>query len=103
MILSVTILIIGSAICGWAINGAMLIAGRAIQGFGGGGITLLMELIVCDMVPLRERSKFMGIILGSITVGTGIGLFIGGIFVQGTSWRVSSNLHIPFRSSSMTK
>lgn len=88
MILSVTILIIGSAICGWAVNGAMLIAGRALQGLGGGGISLLVELIVCDLVPLRDRSKFLGIILGSITVGTAVGPFIGGIIVQGTSWRV---------------
>jgi MFS family permease len=88
MIISVAVLITGSAICGWAVNGAMLIAGRAIQGFGGGGVNLLTEVIICDLVPLRERSKFLGIILASITVGTAVGPFLGGVIVQGTSWRV---------------
>lgn len=60
MISSVVLLLVGSAICGWATNGTILIAGRAIQGLGGGGINMLVELIVCDLVPVRERSKFMG-------------------------------------------
>ncbi|CZR58356.1 related to putative multidrug transporter Mfs1.1 (major facilitator family protein) [Phialocephala subalpina] len=95
MICSVVLLIIGSAICGWATNGAMLIAGRAIQGFGGGGINMLVELITCDLVPLRERSKFMGIIMGTFTVGTAVGPIVGGIIVQGGSWRWVFWLNLP--------
>lgn len=90
MISSVVLLIVGSAICGWAKNGHTLIAGRTIQGIGGGGINLLVELIICDLVPLRERSKFMGIIMATFTVGTAIGPIIGGIIAQSSSWRVSS-------------
>jgi len=50
----------------------------------------LVELVVCDVVPLRERSKFMAIILGVFTVGTAIGPFLGGLIVQSSNWRVSS-------------
>lgn len=94
MISSVVLLIIGSAVCGWATNGAVLIAGRAVQGIGGGGINLLVEVIVCDLVPLRERSKFMGIILGVLTVGTAVGLILGGLIVQGGERRVSPSILI---------
>jgi MFS family permease len=91
MIFSVILLIIGSAICGWATNGAMLIGGRAVQGFGAGGINMLIELIICDLVPLRERSKFMGFILGTFSIGTSIGPFLGGVIAQSKGWRVSSS------------
>ncbi|CZR62344.1 related to putative multidrug transporter Mfs1.1 (major facilitator family protein) [Phialocephala subalpina] len=79
MICSVIILIIGSAIYGWATNGAILIAGRTIQGIGSGGASMLVELIIYDLVPLHERSKSMRIIMGTFTIGTAVGPFLGGI------------------------
>jgi MFS family permease len=93
MISSVVVLMIGSAICGWATNGAMLIAGRAVQGIGGGGINMLIELIICDLVPLRERSKFMGMILSTFSIGTTVGPFLGGVIAQ-KAWRVSSTVFL---------
>ncbi len=95
MILSVVILITGSAICGWATNGAMLIAGRAVQGVGGGAMNMLVELIICDLVPLRERAKFLGVILGTFAIGTAIGPFLGGVIAQSKAWRVSSSTTNP--------
>ncbi len=89
MIGSVVLLMIGSAVAGWANSAGMLIAGRALQGVGAGGCNMLIELIICDLVPLRERSKFLGIILGNFTVGTAIGPFLGGVIAQSKGWRVS--------------
>lgn len=60
MIGSVVLLMIGSAIAGWATSPGMLISGRAVQGLGSGGVTMLIDLIICDLVPLRERGKFLG-------------------------------------------
>lgn len=40
----------------------MLVASRAIQGVGGGGLLTLVEVIMTDMVPIAERGAFMGII-----------------------------------------
>ena len=65
---------------------------------------MLIELIICDLVPLRERSKFLGIILGTFTVGTAIGPFLGGVVAQSTDWRVSLfPLLLPFLQVHYTK
>ncbi|KAI1122371.1 MFS general substrate transporter [Nemania abortiva] len=55
---------LGSGISGGATSATMLIAGRAVQGVGGGGIILMIELIVCDLVALRDRGRFTAVILG---------------------------------------
>lgn len=68
------------------------------QGFGGGGITLLIETVVTDLVPLRERGKYMAItLLGSI-LGTAGGPFIGGVIVEHTTWRWIFYLNLPIAS-----
>jgi MFS family permease len=95
MITAVSLLILGSAISGAATSGSMLITGRSVQGIGGGGIGLLIELVVCDLVPLRERSKFMAIVMMTFSLGTSIGPFIGGIIVQKSNWRWVFYLNLP--------
>lgn len=51
----------GSAVCGAAPSLTVLIVGRAVQGLGGGGITALVQIILADLVTLRERGTFNGI------------------------------------------
>ena len=48
---------------------------------------MLVDLIVCDLVPLRKRGSVMGIIFGAVTMGTALGTFIGGVLVETTTWR----------------
>ena len=50
----------GSAICGAAKNMGMLIAGRTVQGLGGGGILSLTTIVISDMVSLEERGLYAG-------------------------------------------
>jgi MFS family permease len=92
----VTIFTIGSAICGAANGGEALIAGRAIQGVGSGGINMITDVIVSDLVPLRERGKLIAIILAVYSVGTPLGPFTGGILVEKTSWRFVFLISLPF-------
>lgn len=87
MIGAVAFFVLGSGISGGAINSAMMVAGRAIQGIGGGGINVLIELIVSDLVPLRERGNFMAMIFAVFSIGTSLGPFVGGALVQHSSWR----------------
>ncbi|OKL60771.1 hypothetical protein UA08_04445 [Talaromyces atroroseus] len=86
---------LGSGICGGADNIAMLIAGRAVQGIGAGGINVLVELIVCDLLPLRERGNYLALIFGLIAIGTALGPLFGGLIVQHTTWRWVFYLNLP--------
>ncbi|KAJ0124362.1 MFS-type transporter YusP [Diaporthe amygdali] len=86
---------VGSAVCGSARNLGALIAGRAIQGAGGGAISILIEINVADLVPLRERPQFMSIVLIAYTVAVCIGPVVGGALAQHASWRWIFYLNLP--------
>ncbi|KAI1324500.1 MFS general substrate transporter [Xylariaceae sp. FL0255] len=66
----VAIFIFGSGLCGGTTSGDMLIAGRAIQGVGSGGIIMAYDIIVSDLVPLRQRGDYVAIILLIYSIGT---------------------------------
>ena len=78
---------VGSAVCGSAPSLGALIAGRAIQGAGSGAISILIEINVADLVPLRERPQVMSIVLLAYTVAACLGPVIGGLFAQRATWR----------------
>lgn len=63
-IAAISFFAVGSAICGPAPNLGVLVFGRAVQGIGSAGLNTMVEVVVADLVPLRERGKFMGIIFG---------------------------------------
>lgn len=95
MIFSVALFALGSGLCGGASSTEMLIAARVIQGLGGGGINVMIEIIVADLVPLRERQRVMGIIFTAFAVGTFIGPVVGGAIVDHTSWRWVFYINLP--------
>ncbi|KAG8165579.1 hypothetical protein KVR01_004131 [Diaporthe batatas] len=94
MIISVCIFALGSGIAGGANNTATIIAGRTVQGLGSGGIMLLVELIVCDLVPLRERGKYLGIVLSTAALGAIVGPIVGGALAD-RDWRWCFYLNLP--------
>lgn len=94
-LLAVFLFAAGSAISGAAPTLAALIAGRAIQGIGGGGINVLVNIIVADLVPLRERPKFMGIIFIFSTIPVVLGPVIGGLMAERASWRWIFYMNLP--------
>ncbi|OTA69320.1 MFS general substrate transporter [Hypoxylon sp. EC38] len=94
-LLIVFLFAVGSAISGPAPSLGALIAGRAVQGMGGGGINVMIDMIVCDLIPLRERSKFIGIIFGTFSVVIALGPLIGGLFAERVSWRWVFYINIP--------
>ncbi|KAJ7050309.1 major facilitator superfamily domain-containing protein [Mycena amicta] len=86
---------VGSAVCGAAREINMLIAGRTIQGLGGGGIISLTQIIIADLVSLRERGSFNGLISVTYSVGIGIGPVVGGSLAATGQWRWLFYLNLP--------
>lgn len=78
ILLAVSIFVIGSSIAGAAPSIDVLIAGRVLQGLGGGGISVLCNVILCDMFPPKQRGSFQAVVMGSVSIGTAIGPFLGG-------------------------
>ncbi|XXH01838.1 hypothetical protein Hte_008200 [Hypoxylon texense] len=94
MIISVCIFALGSGVAGGAKDTATMIAGRTVQGLGSGGIMLLVELIVCDMVPQRERGQYLGIVLSVAALGSIVGPIVGGALAT-RDWHWCFYLNLP--------
>ena len=94
MIISIVLFAVGSGIGCGAMNVAMLIDGRTIQGLGSGGIFMLADLIVCDLVSQRERGKYLGITLSTASLGSILGPVLGGVIAQ-ANWRWVFWINLP--------
>jgi MFS family permease len=78
---------IGCLFCGLARNINELIAARAFAGIGGGGMTTVVSIMMSDIVPLRERGTWQGIINIIYASGAGCGAPLGGVLADLVSWR----------------
>lgn len=87
--------IAGSILCGLSQNLPELVLFRAIQGIGGGGLTVTASALIADVVPLRERGKYQGILGSVFAVSTVIGPLLGGLFVDHLSWRWVFYINVP--------
>ncbi|MCJ1402533.1 hypothetical protein MMC11_005753 [Xylographa trunciseda] len=96
LLTALTLFTLGAIVAGVARNIAMLIIGRCIQGVGGGGVIALSYIIITDMVGLRERGKWIGIVNSSQAIGSVTGPVIGGAFAVNVTWRWIFYLNFPF-------
>ncbi|KAJ7638418.1 iron permease [Roridomyces roridus] len=98
MLMSIVFFAVGSALAGAAQNMDMMIAARAIQGIGGGGILVLTEILVADLVPLAERGVYQGMIGFVWSLASSIGPAIGGALSNKghKAWRALFYMNLPF-------
>ncbi|KAM5348782.1 hypothetical protein ACJ41O_008605 [Fusarium nematophilum] len=101
-LVSLFIFISGTVLCGAANKSLMLLAGRAVQGVGSGGPQALSGMILADMFPIRERSRWVAYQNVSWALGTIAGPLVGGAFVenQDSKWRWIFWSTLPFLGSS---
>ena len=92
---AIVIFLIGSALCGIAQSMFQLIAFRALQGLGGGGLMVLTMAVVGDIVPPRERGRYQGLFGAVFGVSTVVGPLLGGFFVDRLSWRWIFYVNLP--------
>jgi EmrB/QacA subfamily drug resistance transporter len=92
---AIVIFLAGSALCGLAQNMGELIAFRAIQGLGAGGLMVVTLAVVGDIIPPRDRGRYQGFFGAVFGVSTVIGPLLGGFFVDQLSWRWIFYVNIP--------
>jgi EmrB/QacA subfamily drug resistance transporter len=92
---AVVFFVVGSVLCGLSQSMAMLVAARALQGIGGGGITVTASALIGEVVPLRERGRYQGILGAVFGVTTVIGPLLGGYFTDYLTWRWAFWINVP--------
>src|SRR3546814_1695465 len=93
--ISIVIFLAGSILSGLAQDMGQLIAFRAVQGLGGGGLIVLAQAIIADVVSPRERGRYQGYFGAMFGASSVIGPLLGGFMTDKLSWRWVFYVNVP--------
>jgi EmrB/QacA subfamily drug resistance transporter len=99
---AIVVFLVGSALCGLSQNMNELIAFRALQGLGAGGLITLALSVVGDVVPPRQRGRYQGYFGAVFGVASVAGPLLGGFFTDSLSWRWIFYVNLPIGILAMT-
>ena len=116
--LAIVIFVLATAAAGFAQSPEWLIACRAVQGIGAGGLAALSQVLMADIISPRERGRYMGLFGGVMALATIGGPLLGGMITDAWGWRwnffvalpvaivalilVQATLHVPVRPKKKT-
>ena len=95
LLLACTLFALGSLACALATDIPRLVAARALQGLGGGGLMTLTMLAVAALYPQAERPQRMGLLGAAYGVSTLVGPLAGGLLLEVASWPWAFLLNVP--------
>ena len=94
--IALVIFVVATAAAGFAQSTEMLIAFRAVQGLGAGGLAALSQIIMADIISPRERGRYMGLFGAIMALATVGGPLLGGVITDAIGWRWNFYVAIPF-------
>lgn len=93
--IAISLFMAGSVVGALAQGMPELIVGRAVQGLGGGGLMILSQAIIADVVPARERGRYMGVMGGVFALASVAGPLLGGWFTESIGWQWCLWINVP--------
>jgi len=94
--IALVIFVVATAVAGFSHEPGMLIACRAVQGIGAGGLAALSQVLMADIISPRERGRYMGLFGAVMAVATVGGPLLGGVITDAWGWRWNFFVAIPF-------
>jgi len=92
---ALSIFLVGSVVGGLAPDMTWLIAGRAVQGLGGGGLLILVQAIIADLIPARRRARYLSAMGAVFAASSMLGPPVGGWLAASVGWRWAFWINLP--------